>query len=201
MVTPQFSPITGNTISLDSLVPTGENLADNIDIRVLDSAGRTVDGCAYAWNDWVDTNPCWANEDFEKVEGVTFAPGQGLWVYGKSTTQGLQSVGQVGFSDVIVTLRNGGTPTGNPFPVSIDLQDILPEGENLPDNVDIRVLDSAGRTVDGCAYAWNDWVDTNPCWATEDFEKAEDVSFDPGQGLWVYGKSTNQTLRFPAPEL
>ncbi len=87
MVTPQFSPITGNTISLDSLVPTGEDLADNIDIRVLDAAGRTVDGCAYAWNDWVDTNPCWATEEYEKAEGVTFAPGQGLWVYGKNTNQ------------------------------------------------------------------------------------------------------------------
>ena len=203
MVTPQFAPITGNTISLDSLVPTGENLADNIDIRVLDPFGRTVSGCAYAWNDWVDDNgPCWANGDYEKVEGVTFAPGQGLWVYGKSATQGLQSVGQVGIADVVVTLRDGGTPTGNPFPVAIDLEDILPEGENLPDNVDIRVLDAFGRTVPGCAYAWNDWVDDNgPCWANGDYEKVENVTFAPGQGLWVYGKSTNQFLRFPAPEL
>ena len=201
MVTPQFAPMSGNTISLDSLVPTGENLPDNIDIRVLDSYGRTVDGCAYAWNDWVADEPCWATEDFEKAEGITFAPGQGLWVYGKTTSQGLRSAGQVGIADVIVTLRNGGTPTGNPFPVAIDLDDILPEGENLPDNIDIRVLDAYGRTVDGCAYAWNDWVADTPCWATEDFEKAEGITFAPGQGLWVYGKSTSQTLRFPAPEL
>ncbi len=203
MVTPQFAPMTGNTISLDSLVPTGDNLPDNIDIRVLDAAGRTVEGCAYAWNDWVDENgPCWANGDYEKVTGVSFAPGQGLWVYGKSTTQGLRSCGQVGLADVIVTLRNGGTPTGNPFPVEINLQDIVPEGPNLPDNIDIRVLDAAGRTVEGCAYAWNDWVDENgPCWANGDYEKVTGVSFAPGQGLWVYGKSTSQTLRFPAPEL
>jgi hypothetical protein len=102
---------------------------------------------------------------------------------------------------VIVTLRNGGTPTGNPFPVAIDLQDIIPQGDNLSDNVDIRVLDAAGRTVDGCAWAWNDWLEDDPCWANGDFEKAEGITFGPGQGLWVYGKNTNQSLRFPAPEL
>ena len=90
MVTPQFAPMSGNTISLDSLVPTGENLSDNVDIRVLDAAGRTVDGCTYTWNDWTADEPCWADEDFEKVEGVSFAPGQGLWVYGKSTSQSLR---------------------------------------------------------------------------------------------------------------
>lgn len=203
MITPQFSPITGNTISLDSLVPTGSDLADNVNIRVLDAYGRTLSGCEYAWNDWVDENgPCWANEDYEKVTGVTFAPGQGLWVYGKTTSQGLQSCGQVGLADVVVTLRNGGTPTGNPFPVAVDLQDIVPEGEDLPDNVNIRVLDAYGRTISGCEYAWNDWVDENgPCWANEDYEKVEGVSFDAGQGLWVYGKNTSQSLRFPAPEL
>ena len=201
MVTPQFAPMTGNTISLDSLVPTGENLSDNIDIRVLDAYGRTVDGCTYIWNDWTADEPCWADEDFEKVEGVTFAPGQGLWVYGKNTSQGLRSAGQVGLQDVVVTLRSGGTPTGNPFPVSVDLQDLVPQGENLSDNIDIRVLDAYGRTVDGCTYIWNDWTADEPCWADEDFEKVEGVSFAPGQGLWVYGKNTSQSLRFPAPEL
>ncbi len=201
MVTPQFAPMTGNTISLDSLVPTGENLSDNIDIRVLDSAGRTVDGCTYIWNEWTADEPCWADEDFEKVEGVAFAPGQGLWVYAKNTSQGLRSAGQVGVQDVVVTLRSGGTPTGNPFPVSIDLQDLVPQGENLSDNIDIRVLDSAGRTVDGCTYIWNEWTADEPCWADEDFEPVEGVTFAPGQGLWVYGKNTSQSLRFPAPEL
>ena len=36
MVTPQFAPMSGNTISLDSLVPTGENLSDNVSLMLLD---------------------------------------------------------------------------------------------------------------------------------------------------------------------
>ena len=90
MVTPQFAPMTGNVIPIESLVPTGENLSDNVEIRVLDAYGRTVDGCTYAWNDWTAAEPCWADENFDPVEGVSFAPGQGLWVYGKSTSQSLR---------------------------------------------------------------------------------------------------------------
>ena len=201
MVTPQFIPVAGGKMSLDSLVAIGETAVDNVNIRVLDSAGRTVEGCDYTWNDYMYDDPCWVNADFEKVEDISFAAGQGLWVYGSSADEGLQSAGQVGTNDVTVTLRFGATPTGNPFPVSIDLQDIIATGDTAVDNVNIRVLDSAGRTVEGSDYTWNDYMYDDPCWVNADFEKVEGVSFAPGQGLWVYGSSDSEGLCFPAPEL
>ena len=201
MVAPQFIDVGSNSIDLKSLTPTGEGTSDSVNIRVLDAAGRTVDGCEYTWNDWALDEPTWVDGDWNEVTGVTFTPGQGLWVYGASTSQALQSAGKVGTNDVIVALRNGATPTGNPFPVSIDLQDIIALGEGTSDSVNIRVLDAAGRTIEGCEYTWNDWALDEPCWVDGDWNKVTNVTFAPGQGLWVYGSSTEQSLRFPAPEL
>ena len=197
MVAPQFLPVDGVALSLDSLSPTGEGTSDSVEIQTLDAAGRTV--TAYTWNDWASDKACWVNGDFEPVTGVTFAPGQGLWVSGASTAQGLQSVGKVGSADVLVQLRSGATATGNPFPVSVSLNDIVPEGDGLSDAVEIQTLDAAGRTVD--AYTWNDWASSEPCWVNGDFEPVTGVTFAAGQGLWVSGSSTSQYLRFPAPTL
>ena len=197
MVAPQFLPVTGGNIALESIAPVGNDVADNVAIQTLDAFGRTVD--TYSWNDWVAETACWVNDDFEEVTGVTFPAGQGLWVFGSASTQGLQTAGKVGIEDVSVQLQNGATGTGNPFPVAIDLNDIIPTGDDVADNVAIQTLDAFGRTVD--TYSWNDWVAETPCWVNDDFEPLEDVSFAAGQGLWVFGSSETQYLRFPAPEL
>ena len=204
MVTPQFLNISNSAVlPLESIVPVGENTSDNVQIKTLDAFGRSVD--SYYWNDYMYDAPCWVDGNFEAVEGVNFAPGQGLWVYGSSTTQGLQTAGGVGMEDVIVQLRSGGTATGNPFPVKVALQDIIPSGENTSDVVQIKTLDAFGRSVD--SYYWNDYMYDAPCWVDGNFEAVEGVEFAPGQGLWVYGsvdkteENIGQYLRFPAPEL
>ena len=197
LVTAQFLPITGDAIPLDNLVATGDDASDNVEIQTLDAYGRTVD--SYSWNDWAQATPCWVDGGYEKVEGVSFAPGQALFVMGSSATQGLQSSGKVGDEDVVVALRKNGTLAGNPFPVAIDLQDIVAEGNDVSDNVEIQILDAYGRTVD--SYSWNDWAQDKPCWVDGGYDKVEGVSFEPGQGLFVMGSGDGQYLRFPAPEL
>ena len=197
MVAAQFISVGGAEMALDKFVPTGDDLSDNVAIQTLDAYGRTVDN--YLWNDWMHETACWVDDDFNKVEGVTFAQGQGLWVFGSTPAQGLQTAGEVPTSDISVQLRNGATATGVAFPVSISLQDIIPEGDDLSDNVAIQTLDAYGRTVDN--YLWNDWMHESACWVDDDFNVVEGVIFAPGQGLWVYGSSNTQYLRIPAPEL
>ena len=85
MVAPQFLPVTGGDIALESIAPTGDDVADNVAIQTLDAFWRTVDTCS--WNDWVAETACWVNDDFEEVTGVTFPASQGLWVFGSSETQ------------------------------------------------------------------------------------------------------------------
>ena len=197
MATAQFSNIGTVAMPLQALVPTGDETSDNVYIQTLTAGGYTLD--TYSWNDWACDEPCWVNDDYEMVEGVTFAPGQGLWVQASSSDQGIQSAGTVGKVDVSVTLKSGFTAAGNPFPVSIDLQDIVATGDDTSDSVYIQTLTAGGYTLD--TYSWNDWACDEPCWVNDDYEKVENVTFAPGQGLWVQGASANQAILFPAPEL
>ena len=198
MTTPQFINVgSGAVLDLQSIVATGDDASDNVQIQTLDAYGYTVD--TYDWNDWAADEPCWVDGDWNPVEGVTIAAGQGLWVIGSASTQGFQTSGKVGSSDVIATLRFGGTGIGNPFPVAIDIQDVLAEGEDTSDNVQIQTLDAYGYTVD--TYDWNDWAADEPCWVDGDWNPVENVSIQPGQGLWIIGSSSAQSIRFPAPEL
>ena len=197
MLTPQFLGIGTGELDLQSLKAEGDDTSDNVFIQTLDAAGRTV--ASYGWNDWAADEACWVDDDYEPVEGVTFLAGQGLWVQGLSAEQSLQSAGKVGTSDVVVALRNGCVGAGNPFPITINLQDIVAEGDDTSDNVFIQTLDAAGRTI--ASYGWNDWATDTPCWVNDDYEPVDGVTFSAGQGLWVQGTSDGQSIRFPAPEL
>ena len=182
---------------LQSIVPTGDDTSDNVQIQTLDAYGYTVD--SYDWNDWVADKPCWVDGDYNRIEDVSFAPGQALWVMGSDSSQGLQSAGQVNVEDVKVYLKKNGTLVGNPFPVELDIQDILADGEEASDNIQIQTLDAYGYTVD--SYDWNDWATDSPCWVDGDYNPVESVKIAPGQGLWVMGSNASQYLQFPAPEL
>ena len=133
---------------------------------------------------------------------VTFEPGQALWVLGSSSSQGLQTSGKVGTSDVQIQLRYGGTLAGNPFPVKITLGDLIPTGEDTYNNVSVQILDAYGYTQTN--YSWTDaggegWDEIG--WVDDDNNLVTNVEIEAGQGLWVLGSNSNQYLRFPAPEL
>ena len=201
MVSAQFLPVNGESYKLEDIIPVGDDLVDNINIKVLDAYGRTADGFDFTWVDYIAEVPCWIDGEYNVVEGVTFQPGQGLWIYGVNSSQKIRTAGQVGSSDILVNLREGAIGTGNPFPVDVALQDIIAEGDDTVDNVNIKILDAFGRTIDGCDYTWVDYIAENPCWVDGEYNVVENVTFAPGQGLWVYGTSTEQAIRFPAPEL
>lgn len=206
MVTPQFVSIGANKIvKLDDLVPTGNdvNKDGGINIQLLNAYGVTV--AKYQWIDWSadDDVKGWCDSNFELVSNITFDEGQGLWVQGTSSGAALQSAGKVEDSDVTVQLRFGATATGNPFPTSINLQDIVPQGENINKDggINIQLLNAYGVTT--AKYQWIDWSadDDVVGWCDGNFELVTGVTFGPGQGLWVQGTKDTEYLRFPAPEL
>ena len=196
MMTPQFLSTGSDAMPLQSLTPVGDDTSDAVFVQTLDAGGYTVN--SYTWNDWATDEPCWVNDDYEPIEGVSFPSGTGLWVQGAATGQGIRSAGKVGTSDVVIQLQTGFTAGGNPFPVDVKLQDITAEGDDTSDSVFIQTLDAGGYTVD--TYTWNDWAADEPCWVNDDYEPIEGVSFAAGAGLWIQGASNAQYIRIPAPE-
>ena len=83
--------------------------------------------------------------------------------------------------------------------VALDLQSLKATGDEASDNVQIQTLDAGGYTVD--TYDWNDWANAEACWVDGDWNPVEGVTIQPGQGLWVMGSSSAQSIRFPAPTL
>jgi len=82
------------------------------------------------------------------------------------------------------------------------LQSIIPQGDDLSDNVYLQTLDAYGRTVN--SYNWIDWAGPDgdqEAWADDEGNIIEGVTFAAGQGLCISGSSTEQAIRFPAPEL
>ena len=92
MATPQFILVNGNAIALESILPTGDGVSDVINIQTLDAFGYTVD--SYLWINWAGASydqEAWVYPDtYEIVEGITFAPGQGLWITGSSSEQSVR---------------------------------------------------------------------------------------------------------------
>ena len=200
-----FNVGTDTAINLQDIKPIGDDTSDNVIIQTLDAFGNGVS--MYNWINYAGESgdqEAWIDADtFEVVTDVTFAPGQGLWVDGSSDAQYLQTAGKVGKEDLTVTLRAGSTAIVNPFPVEVNLQDIIPVGDETSDNVIIQTLDAFGNGV--AMYNWVDYAGDSgdqEAWIDADtFEVVTDVVFAPGAGLWVDGSSSDQGLRFPAPEL
>ena len=88
MATPQFLNIGTEGMPLQSILPTGADTSDNVYIQTLTAGGYTLN--TYSWNDWACDEPCWVNDDYEKVEGVTFAAGEGILVQATSANQSVR---------------------------------------------------------------------------------------------------------------
>ena len=79
------------------------------------------------------------------------------------------------------------------------LSDLVATGDDIVDNVEVQTLDAYGRTVN--SYIWVDYLSENPCWMDNDTFDEVEATISGGQALWVFGTSSEQTIRFPAPEL
>lgn len=198
MLTPQFLPVTGEKVPLASLAP---NKVNAITIQVLNSSGVATE--KYQYMDWAGPDydqTAWADLDGNIASDVSFEPGQGLWVSASGATDTLTSAGEVGSKDIAVALQYGFTPTGNPFPVRVALQDITCSAVN---SVTIQLLNESGVAVG--KYQYMDWAGPDydqTAWADLDGNiPSPEVYIEPGQGLWVQGSSSTDVITFPAPEL
>ena len=206
---PQFAGVASADGSFDlQTITCSDNASDAVSFSILNDVG--LNGDSYFWVNWYDpdedgeTESCWVDGNFEKVTDYTLQPGEALWVQAETTDQLFQSAGRVNTSDVAVQLRSGSILTGNPFPVTLDLQDITCS-DNCSDAVSFSILNDIG--LNGDSYFWVDWYDpdedgvTESCWVDGEFEKVKDFKVTPGMGLWVQAENSDQYITFPGVEL
>ena len=206
---PQFVGVGSEDGSIDLQdIKCGEGCSDSVSLSQLSSTGLAGD--SFLWIDYYEdpvtgeTESCWVDGGFEKVKNFSVKPGEGLWVQADSEDQVFLSAGQVRTSDVAVQLQYGSTMTGNPTPVSIDLQDIRC-GEGCSDSVSLSQLSSTGLAGD--SFLWIDYYEdpvtgeTESCWVDGGFEKVKNFSVKPGEGLWVQADNSDQYIIFPGVEL
>ena len=196
MISAQFMPVgEAGGYDIQKIVATGEDVEGEVSLQTLTASGRANE--IFSWDTWmfVEDEPAWVDD--VGVSTRKFAPGEALWVQGK-VGYTLQTAGQVGTNDVVVSLVNGFVAIGNPFPVSVNIQDIVATGEDVEGEVSLQTLTASGRANE--IFSWDTWmfVEDEPAWVDDVGIATRD--FVPGEGLWVQGK-VGYTLRIPAPTL
>ena len=201
MTTAQFVGVgtAGGVIDLQDLKPQGDDCVDNLNLSTLGPYGDTL--ITYTWIDYgSDGGAYWTEDGDTKAVGVTFQPSEAFWLQASSDQQSLQSSGEVSKEDITIQLREGATMVGNSTPVEVDLQDILPSGDDCVDNLNLSILGPYGDTL--ITYTWIDYGSEGGAYWTEDGDtKATGVKIQPGAGVWLQASSTEQYVTFPGVEL
>lgn len=195
LVCAQFLPIGSEGYDIQKIVANGDDVEGTVALQTLTTAGKANE--TFSWDTWmfVEDEPAWIDD--EGIATRTFSPGEAIWVQG-NVGYTLQTAGEVGTEDVIVNLANGNVAVGNPFPVAVNIQDIVATGDDVEGTVALQTLTAAGKANE--TFSWDTWmfVEDEPAWIDDEGIATRD--FAPGEGIWVQGKS-GYTLRIPAPTL
>ena len=218
MYTPMFAGMGDAEYSIQDIKPIGSNVPDGstsakaITLQKLTAEGLQ-DGYLYYWMDYEDEDEeeyeyGWKRPALFTPATITFKAGEAFWLKMPSTAAcTLQFNGEVRKGNAYILLRQGNTAVGNPTPVTINVADIRPVGENIPDGsssakaITLQKLTADGLQ-DGYLYYWMDYDD-------EDEEEYEygwkrpalftncAITLAPGEGIWVKCPNATTSLQFP----
>ena len=182
-----------------------ENGVDTATYYFYDTAEKTGSRPAPARYGWyTDANR------FQKAEGVTVKPGEGIYFYAPDDTWYLRSNGEVAQSPTQITLRFGAKMVVNPLPVPVDMQKISvasgydPSGDYSKAGLYLQVLNENG--VDTATFYFYDTAEktgSRPAparfgWYTDAnrFQLGE-LTVQPGEGIYVYAPDDTWAIQFP----
>ena len=198
MTTVTFAPISGNTIELQSLIPSGSGVGGfgDIVIQTMDADGNWAG--EYSW--WTEANSGledgWYDVDFNWAD-VTLNYKQGVMVQAGDDVV-LTYSGAVATGTIETDAPNGYSMSGNATPVALSIQSITPVGDGVGGYGDIviQTMDADGNWVG--EYSW--WTEANSGledgWYDVDFNYAE-VSINPGEGYMLQASADDVKLTYP----
>ena len=126
-----------------------------------------------------------------------------MWIQGSSDSDKVQSAGEVGKEDVIVSWTEAGFKlVANSYPIPVSVSDLIFNTGDIY-MISIQTLSKGGKTVDD--IYWNDWTEYPAGSGEYGFwddgsDKPTEFQIQPGQALWIQA-SAGDSLRIPAPEL
>ena len=189
LYTPMFSEVGAAQMNIQDLIPSGDNVPDDgsIVLQTLSSSGMQGDVLLSWWGDgWYDGD--------DNTPDTYLDTGDAAWIYFPDNTLTLNSAGEVKNQEVLSPLVNGSVAIGNPYPVQIDIQDIVPvasEGDVPEDgSIVIQTLDPYGMQGDVLLSWWGDgWYDGD--------DNTPATLLAPGEGVWVASPSATLSLKWP----
>ena len=219
MYTPMFAGIGDAEYSIQDIlpvgtkVPDGSSLANAITLQKLTATGG-ADGYTYWWMDYYDEDEeddmyGWKRPASFAAATISFKAGEAFWLKMPSTAAcTLQFNGEVKKGDIYMLLKQGNTAVGNPTPVTINISDIRPVGENIPDGsslakaITLQKLTATGG-ADGYTYWWMDYYDEDEeddmyGWKRPASFANCTMTLAPGEGIWVKCPNATTSLKFPA---
>ena len=219
MYTPMFAGIGDTEYSIQDIQPVGTKIPDgssqaNAITLVKLTATGGADGVTYWWMDYDDEDEeeyelGWKRPAFFTDAAITFKAGEAFWMkMPASAACTLQFNGEVRKGDVYMLLRQGNTAVGNPTPVTVNVSDIVPVGDNIPDGssaakaITLVKLTATGG-ADGATYWWMDYDDEDEeeyeyGWKRPAFFTSCTMTLAPGEGVWVKCPNATTSLKFPA---
>ena len=200
MTTMTFKPISGDTIPLQSLIPTGTGVGGygDVAIQTMDAEGNW-DG-EYTWFTAENSGSVdgWFDVNFELTD-ATVNYKQGLFVQTSADDVKITYSGAVATGTIETAVPNGFSMSGNATPVALDLQSITPTGTGVGGygDVAIQTMDENGNW-DG-EYTWFNAENSGSedGWYDADFNLAE-KTIAPGQGIFLQASADDVALEYPA---
>ena len=219
MYTPMFAGVGDAEYSIQDIkpvgttVPNGSSSANAITLQKLTATGG-MEGYLYYWMDYEDEDEeeyeyGWKRPNVFTTANITFKAGEAFWLkMPNSANCTLQFNGEVRKGDIYMLLRQGNTAVGNPTPVTINVADIRPVGENIPDGsssakaITLQKLTATGG-MDGYLYYWMDYDDEDEeeyeyGWKRPNVFSPCAITLAPGEGVWVKCPNATTSLKFPA---
>ena len=222
MVGASFNSVGAEALDIQDITLVGDLANGGSWIKWWDPATRTYSAKAVYVSTLCDpTDPTgdtdldyggWGDEDWFPVV-KTFAPGEGFWFGANKDSVGITTAGAVEKSvnqyvGRDVAKKNYQVMVINAFPTSLDIQNIILEGDLANGGSWIKWWDPATRTYSAKAV----YVDTlcdpsDPSgdtdldyggWGDEDWFPVT-KTFDTGDGFWFGANRDNVTICFPNP--
>ena len=189
LYTPMFAQIGEAKMNIQKLIPQGDNVPEDgsIVLQTLNAAGMRGDVLLSWWGDgWYDVN--------DDTPDTFLDAGDAAWIAFPDATVSLNCAGEVKNEVVLSPLVKGSVAIGNPYPVAVDIQTVLPvasEGEVPEDgSIVIQTLDPVGMRGDVLLSWWGDgWYDVN--------DETPVTELDPGEGIWVASPADTISLKWP----